>query len=118
VELRGEYVEKINFFNPVACCFLYKAKDLSALMYSKVSKLLEDVTSRVFSVVVIALSIERLRKDRREGRGAGQTGSAGRLAVRCGQRQVCYPSIPAVAVLLDMLRWGAERTPCKKTFRK
>jgi hypothetical protein len=30
VELRGEYVEQIYFFNPVACCFLYKAKDLSA----------------------------------------------------------------------------------------
>jgi hypothetical protein len=28
VKLRGEYVEKIHFFNPVA--FLYKAKDLSA----------------------------------------------------------------------------------------
>jgi hypothetical protein len=30
VELRGEYVEWIYFFNLVACCFLYKAKDLSA----------------------------------------------------------------------------------------
>jgi hypothetical protein len=30
VELRGEYVEQIHFFNHVACCFLYKAKDLSA----------------------------------------------------------------------------------------
>jgi hypothetical protein len=30
MELRGEYVEKIHFFNLVACCFLYKAKDLSA----------------------------------------------------------------------------------------
>jgi hypothetical protein len=30
VELRGEYVEQIHFFNPVACCFFYKAKDLSA----------------------------------------------------------------------------------------
>jgi hypothetical protein len=30
VELRGEYVELIFFFNPIACCFLYKAKDLSA----------------------------------------------------------------------------------------
>jgi hypothetical protein len=29
VELKGEYVEKINFCNPVACYFLYKAKDLS-----------------------------------------------------------------------------------------
>jgi hypothetical protein len=29
VELRREYVEQIHFFNPVACCFLYKAKDLS-----------------------------------------------------------------------------------------
>jgi hypothetical protein len=29
VELRGEYVEQIHFFRPVAC-FLYKAKDLSA----------------------------------------------------------------------------------------
>jgi hypothetical protein len=29
VELRGEYVEYIYFFNPVTC-FLYKAKDLSA----------------------------------------------------------------------------------------
>jgi hypothetical protein len=29
VELTGEYVN--TFFNPVACCFLYKAKDLSAL---------------------------------------------------------------------------------------
>jgi hypothetical protein len=33
VELRGEYVEKIDFFNPVAYCFLYKAKDLSAPSY-------------------------------------------------------------------------------------
>jgi hypothetical protein len=31
VELRGEYVN--TFFNPVACCFLYKAKDLSAPSY-------------------------------------------------------------------------------------
>jgi hypothetical protein len=31
VELSGEYVELIHFFlNPVACCFLYKDKDLSA----------------------------------------------------------------------------------------
>jgi hypothetical protein len=30
VELRGEYVQKTHFFNPVASCFLYKAKDLSA----------------------------------------------------------------------------------------
>jgi hypothetical protein len=30
VELRGEYVEQIHFLNPVACCFLYKAKDLTA----------------------------------------------------------------------------------------
>jgi histone-lysine N-methyltransferase SETMAR len=30
VQLRGEYVEEIHFFNTVACCFLYKAKDLSA----------------------------------------------------------------------------------------
>jgi hypothetical protein len=30
VELRGEYVEQIHFFNHVACCFLYKDKDLSA----------------------------------------------------------------------------------------
>jgi hypothetical protein len=30
VELRGEYVEKIHFFIPITCCFLYKAKDLSA----------------------------------------------------------------------------------------
>jgi hypothetical protein len=29
VELREEYVEWIHFFNPVACCFLYKTKDLS-----------------------------------------------------------------------------------------
>jgi hypothetical protein len=29
VECRGEYVESIHFFNPVAC-FLYKGKDLSA----------------------------------------------------------------------------------------
>jgi hypothetical protein len=29
MELRGEYVEEIHFFSPVAC-FLYKAKDLSA----------------------------------------------------------------------------------------
>jgi hypothetical protein len=29
-----EYVEHINFFfSPVACCFLYKAKDLSAPSY-------------------------------------------------------------------------------------
>jgi hypothetical protein len=30
VELRGEYVEQIHFFYPVACCFLYKAKHLLA----------------------------------------------------------------------------------------
>jgi hypothetical protein len=30
VELRGKYVEYIHFFNPVACYFLYKVKDLSA----------------------------------------------------------------------------------------
>jgi hypothetical protein len=36
VELRGEYVESIHFFSHVACCFLYKAKDLSApLVLSK-----------------------------------------------------------------------------------
>jgi hypothetical protein len=29
MELRGEYVNNF-FFNLVACCFLYKAKDLSA----------------------------------------------------------------------------------------
>jgi hypothetical protein len=29
VELRGEYVELIHVFNPIAC-FLYKVKDLSA----------------------------------------------------------------------------------------
>jgi hypothetical protein len=35
VELRGEYVEYIHFFSPIACCFLYKAKDLTApLVYS------------------------------------------------------------------------------------
>jgi hypothetical protein len=34
VELRGECVEQIHFFNPVACCFLYKAKDLSAPSYN------------------------------------------------------------------------------------
>jgi hypothetical protein len=33
VEFRGEYVEQIFFLNPVACCFLYKAKDLSAPSY-------------------------------------------------------------------------------------
>jgi hypothetical protein len=32
VELRGEYVEQIHFFNPVAC-FLFKSKDLSAPTY-------------------------------------------------------------------------------------
>jgi hypothetical protein len=30
VELKEDYVEQIHFFNPVACCFLYKVKDLSA----------------------------------------------------------------------------------------
>jgi hypothetical protein len=30
VELMGEYVQYIHIFNPVACCFDYKAKDLSA----------------------------------------------------------------------------------------
>jgi hypothetical protein len=30
VELRGEYEQKMHPFNPVACCFLYKATDLSA----------------------------------------------------------------------------------------
>jgi hypothetical protein len=30
VELSGEYVELIHIFNPAACCFLYKAKHLSA----------------------------------------------------------------------------------------
>jgi hypothetical protein len=30
VELRGEYVEEIYFFDPVACFFLYKAKDLAS----------------------------------------------------------------------------------------
>jgi hypothetical protein len=30
VELRGEHVEKIRFLNYIACCFLYKTKDLSA----------------------------------------------------------------------------------------
>jgi hypothetical protein len=30
VELRGEYVEYIHIFIPVACCFLYRAKDVSA----------------------------------------------------------------------------------------
>jgi hypothetical protein len=34
VELKVEYVEKIHCFNPVACCFLYRAKDLSAPSYS------------------------------------------------------------------------------------
>jgi hypothetical protein len=29
-EPQGEYVEKMHVSNPVACCFLYKAKDLSA----------------------------------------------------------------------------------------
>jgi hypothetical protein len=29
LELKGEYVEQIHFFNTIAC-FLYKAKDLSA----------------------------------------------------------------------------------------
>jgi hypothetical protein len=33
VELRGEYVEWINFFNPVACSFLYKAEYLSPPLY-------------------------------------------------------------------------------------
>jgi hypothetical protein len=33
VELRGELVEQIHFLNPVACCFLYKVKDLSAPLY-------------------------------------------------------------------------------------
>jgi hypothetical protein len=37
VELRGEYVEQIQFFKPVACCFLYKAKDLSAPSYCQIS---------------------------------------------------------------------------------
>jgi hypothetical protein len=31
VELRGECVEYIHSSNPAACCFLYKAKDLSPL---------------------------------------------------------------------------------------
>jgi hypothetical protein len=31
--LRAEYVEQIYFFNPVACCFLYRAKDLSAPLH-------------------------------------------------------------------------------------
>jgi hypothetical protein len=36
VELRGEYVEQIHFFKPVACYFLYKAKNISApLVFSK-----------------------------------------------------------------------------------
>jgi hypothetical protein len=30
VEFKGEYVEKIHFFNPVTCCFLYKFTDLTA----------------------------------------------------------------------------------------
>jgi hypothetical protein len=30
VELRGEYVEWIHFVSPVACCFLHKAKNLTA----------------------------------------------------------------------------------------
>jgi hypothetical protein len=33
VELKEEYVEQINFFIPVACCFLYKAKDFSVPSY-------------------------------------------------------------------------------------
>jgi hypothetical protein len=33
VELSGEYVENIYFFNHIARCFLYKAKDLSAPSY-------------------------------------------------------------------------------------
>jgi hypothetical protein len=36
-ELTGEYVEEIHFFNPVAFCFLYKAKDLSAPLVFQVS---------------------------------------------------------------------------------
>jgi hypothetical protein len=36
VQLRGEYVEQIHFFNPVAYCFLYKVKHLSAqIVYKK-----------------------------------------------------------------------------------
>jgi hypothetical protein len=31
VELWREYVDSIHFFKPVVCCFLYKAKHLSAL---------------------------------------------------------------------------------------
>jgi hypothetical protein len=30
MDLRGEYIEYTYFFNFVDCCFLYKAKDLSA----------------------------------------------------------------------------------------
>jgi hypothetical protein len=30
VELRREYVQYIHVFNPIASCFLYKDKDLSA----------------------------------------------------------------------------------------
>jgi hypothetical protein len=30
VELNGKYVERIDIFNSIACCFLYYAKDLSA----------------------------------------------------------------------------------------
>jgi hypothetical protein len=33
VELRGNIQNKYIFFKPVACCFLYKAKDLSAPVY-------------------------------------------------------------------------------------
>jgi hypothetical protein len=41
VELRGEYVEKIYFFNPVACCFIYKAKELSVpLVFTSVRTLI------------------------------------------------------------------------------
>jgi hypothetical protein len=29
VESREKYVEQVHFFNPVSCCFPYKAKDLS-----------------------------------------------------------------------------------------
>jgi hypothetical protein len=32
VELRENILSKYIFFNPAACCFLYKAKDLSTLL--------------------------------------------------------------------------------------
>jgi hypothetical protein len=53
VELRGEYVEYIHIFNPVACCFLSKAKDLSAPFIPDITLMVNSTKLQYMLMILI-----------------------------------------------------------------